>query len=144
MIVRMVNMHTAPIDNGRTGKHAAIIARNAVGEFDDENASIKKWIRAGWLVTEAAMLASKANAVDAPSIAEMHAMRDRIAALEAELSDAHVTVNTHVANADRVAASVNEAAAKVAALEAENADLKATLAAATAPAPEAPARGGRK
>lgn len=75
-LVRLLNMHTAPIDDVGPGK---------VGEFDPDNPVVQIWIRAKRLVSEGELLASRATAIaDGPTAAAIaqHARRAELLSAE--------------------------------------------------------------
>jgi len=147
-MARLVNMHTAALDNAHADQRAARVAPGQVGDFNEGNPSVKLWIKVGMLVTEGQLLASRAAALgDAPSMGELLVLREEVAKRDTVIEDLRARDAARVAEMKRVEARFGELAAshgdadalraEVARLQAENASLRAALDGATAP--DAPA-----
>lgn len=147
---RLVNVHTGSLET--MGKPNERIAPGSIGDFNDANPSVKQWIRVGWLRAEGELLASRAAALtNAPSIAEMLAVKAELAAAKTTIDNllarevAHTEERKRVekafgelaekhADADVAAAKITSLQAEVDRLTVENGDLRKTLELATAPA----------
>jgi hypothetical protein len=69
--MRLVNVHTGPLDNVKPGQTA---------EFDTDNPSVKQWVAARLLISEGELLASRAASLtNQPTLADVVALRTALA-----------------------------------------------------------------
>lgn len=123
-MARLVNMHTAPLDNARHGQHAARVPPGQVGDFDEANPSVQLWKRARLLVSEGEVLASRAAALgDAPSLAEMVTLREQLATREAVIEDLHARLAARDGERARMEDALGKHAQRTADLEAQLAEV---------------------
>jgi hypothetical protein len=123
--MRLVNMHTAPLDGVKPGETA---------DFDADNASVKQWIATRLLVSEGAMLASRAAQIaGAPSMADLAAARAELADKETVIRDLRARDAARDAEVKRMEQGFAAMAAELEAARAKVATLEADLASATAP-----------
>jgi hypothetical protein len=142
--MRLVNVHTGPLDNGHNGAggHASVrVAPGAAADFNGDNPSVKGWIAAGLLMPEEAVLASRASALaNAPSVAELTSLRAQLAEKEAVINDLRARDATRAAIVTQMEQKVAVMATELAAAKERLAAAEADLAQATAPS-TAPASG---
>jgi hypothetical protein len=146
--MRLVNMHTAPLDNGHSGQRKitdadgqsimveatgfpASVEPGSVGDFNEKNPAVAGWIAARLLISEGELVASRASAlVDAPSVLAVAMLKSQLADKDVIINDLRARDQARAEEWQRADARFTELAAShesVASLEAQIADLTAQL-----------------
>lgn len=127
-MARLVNMHTAPLDNGHEGPRAARVGPGDVGDFNEANPSVRDWARHGLVRSEGEVLASRAAALgDAPSLAEMVTLREQLATREAVIEDLHARLAARDGERARMEDALGKHAQRTADLEAQLAEARKSV-----------------
>jgi chromosome segregation ATPase len=121
--MRLVNMTQAPLDNGyhgdgKSAPRSARVPPGEVGDFNENNPSVKKWMTLGTKVvaTEGQVLASRASALSgAPSVGELVAMREMLSRRDATIEDLLARDSARKGEAERVEKELGRLAGDLAA-----------------------------
>lgn len=143
--MRLVNMTKGPIDNGHKGKAAARVNPGEIGDFDESNKSVAKWISLRMLISEGEVLASRASALsNAPSLGEVLTLKAEVERREVIIADLRSRDEARSAEVKRMEEQFSALTAKnielaakageVETLKARVAELEALIATATTPA----------
>lgn len=124
-MARLVNMHTAPLDNGHEGPRAARVPPGEVGEFNEHNPSVQLWGRQGLVRSEGEVLASRAASLgNAPTVAELVTLREQLAAREALIDDLQSRLAARDTERARMEDALGKHAQRAADLEAQLAEAR--------------------
>lgn len=138
--MRLVNMHKARVGNGKAEKEYALVPHGATADFNAENPTIAILLKAGLLVPEGTVLASKALALtDAPSMTELVQLRADLAQARAALAEGERLALAHAEERKRIESAFSDLVAENEGLKAKCAELTSALDSLTKPAAPPPA-----